>query len=108
MKIKLIIAALLFAVIVGIPMSANVWSVDHVTFTVNKAERITKGDSSYYLVFTDKGEFKNVDSFLNWKWNSSEIYGNMEKGKQFKCSKNWWRVEFLSMYENLITCSEVK
>ncbi|CAM0100149.1 hypothetical protein VPHF91_0236 [Vibrio phage F91] len=29
-------------------------------------------------------------------------------GKTYTCDKNFWRVPLLSMYENLLSCKEVR
>lgn len=83
-------------------------SKDTTTFTVSEKERVTKGDDSYYLVYTDQGVFKNEDSWLQLKFNSSDLYGNLKNNTEYTCTKNFWRVRLLSMYENLITCTETK
>lgn len=83
-------------------------SKDEVTFTVKDKERIVKNEDSYYLVFTDKSVFKNEDSWWQLKFDSSELQNQLVRGETFTCSKNFWRVPFLSMYENLIDCEKEK
>jgi len=74
------------------------------TFTVQKAERIQDKDSSKYLVYTDKGVYKDTDSFLLMKFNSSDLYAIMIPGQKFDCTVNGYRIPFLSQYPNLIDC----
>lgn len=78
------------------------------TATVKKTERINSAKSSYYLVFTDRGEFCNSDDLLLGKFDSSSLYGRLEAGKQFEFEVVGWRVPFLSMYPNIVTAQEVK
>ena len=83
-------------------------SGDYATFTVKDKERITEDRDSYYLIFTEDGEvFENDDSLLFWKWNSSDVYGELEVGKTYKAKVAGWRVHIFSMYRNVLTISEV-
>jgi hypothetical protein len=76
-------------------------SCTQTTFTVESKERINKNNDSYYLVFTDKEVFKNEDSILKWKWNSSDVYGELKQGQKYTCEVCGWRIRFLSMYRNI-------
>jgi Protein of unknown function (DUF1523) len=78
-----------------------------VTFTVNKTERVMSkdGNSSKYLIFTDKGVFENTDTFWYWKFNSSDIYGDMRNGNTYTAHVYGWRIQFLSMYPNVISAN---
>lgn len=105
------IIAMLIALVVGLPA----WGIslrcseDTVDITVMSKERIVKGDSSKYLVWADNGEvYANEDSFFFWKWNSSDLYGKLEKGKRYRITKCGWRVRFLSMYENMIDVQQIE
>jgi hypothetical protein len=55
-----------------------------------------------YLIFTDKGVFENTDSFLHWKFNSSDIYGQLKKDSTYTVTVEGFRVPFLSWYKNII------
>lgn len=50
---------------------------------VTKTERVNDRDSSYYLVFTDKGTFMVKDSLWVGRWNSSDLYGSIEPGHRY-------------------------
>ena len=81
---------------------------DKTQFTVKRLERVNNGDSSYYLVFTKQGEvLSNTDSLVHGKFNSSTIYGELEKGNKYKANVYGWRVPFLSMYRNIISTEKV-
>ena len=78
-------------------------TVEERTFTVKDKERIVKSESSYYLVWTEEGEvYKNDDSIAFLKFNSSDIYGQLEIGKTYTAKVAGWRIRILSMYENII------
>lgn len=106
MKITYILLALLLVTLVG----CNFWYVlgtqRETTFTVEDKERITTGTGdtlqSKYLVFTDKGVFENTDSLLNWKFNSSDVYGELKEGQTYEAQVYGWRVPFLSLYPNIV------
>lgn len=78
----------------------------YTTFTVNRMERVVTQDSSKYLVFTDSEVFENTDSLLYWKFNSSDVYGQLEIGKTYKARVYGWRIKFLSNYRNIIEIKE--
>ena len=75
-------------------------------------ERIAQDESSYYLVLTVDAEtnepksFANIDSLLEWKFNSSDyqVVAEDAKNKELVCDvKTYgWRVPALSLYENII------
>lgn len=78
--------------------------------TVTGKERITETDgegraSSKYLIFTDRETFENTDSFWGWKFNSSDVYGKIEKGYVCDFRVVGWRVQFLSAYRNILQAS---
>ena len=78
---------------------------------VKNSERITtmsEGVSSgYYLIFTDKGVFKNGDSFIVFKFNSSDIQNKIEAGNCYKINTRFWRIPFFSMYKNIMRLEEL-
>jgi len=77
-------------------------SCSETTFKVDSKERINKDSDSYYLVFTENEVFKNEDSLLKWKLNSSDVYGKLKEGENYTCEVCGWRVRFFSMYRNII------
>lgn len=85
-------------------VSLSVSSVDTVKLKINSKERITTKEESYYLIFTDNEVFKNEDSLLFMKFDSSDLYGKLKNGNEYECKVNWFRVPFLSMYRNIIEC----
>src|SRR2546421_5339714 len=78
------------------------------TFTVNKAERVVSSDgkSAKYLIYTDHGVFEDTDNLLFFKFNSSDVYGQLQNNKMYNCLTVGWRVPLLSWYPNLIRCED--
>jgi hypothetical protein len=81
-----------------------------VTFRVKDKERVqncnSDGCDSKYLIFTDHGTFKDTDALLYFKFNSSDLYGNLERGKTYTCKVNGFRFGFTSSYQNIISCED--
>ena len=74
---------------------------------VKDYQRIHKRNSGYYLIFTDKGVFKNGDNYLFFKFNSSDIQNEIEKNNCYNIKTRFWRVTFLSMYKNIMTLDKI-
>lgn len=114
MKSAGIIVGVLFAAIVLFFLGAAAISGTEaeVTATVKDKERINdcSGETceSYYLVFTDEGTFKNSDSLVYGKFNSSDIQGMLEPGQTYTFMTVGFRVPFMSMYPNIIEVTPVR
>lgn len=109
MKIKvfIVLGIIAFVLLLFSPILIYRSTIEDRTFTVKDKERIVKSESSYYLVWTEKGAvYKNDDSISFWKFNSSDIYGQLEIGKTYTAKVAGWRVRFLSMYENIISLQD--
>ena len=78
--------------------------------TIKEKERVHQsGNISYYLVWTEQDEvFQNSDAFWHFKWNSSDLYGEMKEGKTYNCIVYGWRIPILSMYRNIVTMETVE
>jgi hypothetical protein len=113
MKLKfeiLVELALLILFIVGIISFKiiSVTNIGYVTAKIVKTERITyRGGNGYYLIFTNKEVFKNKDSTLLGKWDSSDLYAKLIEGKTYSFKVCGFRIPFLSEYRNIISFDEV-
>ena len=101
-----IVAAIVFVGYTWFKYSTNHHTV---TMRVNKSERIVNQDGrgAKYLIYTDKGVFQNTDSLLNMKFNSADVYNQLQEDHTYACDVIGLRVEFASMYENIVRCNEV-
>lgn len=94
--------------------TAGMKSVGEGRATITVTEKITKrdGDSDKYLIYVkpvagqDK-VYQNTDSIMYLKFDSSDMYAELEVGKTYDCKTWGWRVPFFSSYKNLINCTEV-
>ncbi len=80
------------------------------TLDVKKTERVQdqNGNGAKYLFYTEQGTYENTDSLLNGKFNSSDLYGEVEGGKTYDCKVYGWRIPFFSQYPNVVSCKESK
>ena len=71
---------------------------------VIRAERIyyPKKLNSMYLVFTDKGVFRNQDSWAYLSFNSSDTYSKIEVGSTYKFTIYGYRNRWNSEYPNIL------
>jgi prepilin-type N-terminal cleavage/methylation domain-containing protein len=93
------------AVVFGIVNSFH--NVPGQTFTVTGKENVNGNKSSKYLVYTDKTTYQIDDTWVHWRWDSSDVYGKIQAGKTYSCTLQGYRIPFLSMYPNVIDPVEV-
>lgn len=97
----------------GLSALYNYGTEDTVRFTVDDLERITESDgetvTSKYLIFTEEGEtFENTDSLWRWKFDSSDMQGQLDEGKTYDARVYGWRIDWLSSYRNVFEVTEVQ
>lgn len=62
------------------------------------------GESDLYLVATEEGEtYKIEDLFFKGKFNSTDLYNELDVGDKYKVEVTGVRIPFLSMYKNINT-----
>ena len=76
-----------------------------VIITDKQVKRKDKSDK--YLIFTktENGEtrvFENTDSLIEMKFNSSDVYAELEIGKEYTIKTYGYRIPMMSSYENII------
>lgn len=86
--------------------------VDWYTVTVTDKQVKMMNGQDVYLIFTvrDDGSprvFKDVDSKIWFKWNSSDIYAQMQAGKRYRVKTAGWRWGIKSWYENILKVQEL-
>lgn len=110
-KITLAVFVVLLAVYAGIGWYRG---TEHtVTATVDSKERVCEssrdsGQKCEYRVFTDNGVFKVTDTWLYWRFNSSDVYAGIKQGRTYRFRVVGVRAGFLSSYENIIEASEAR
>lgn len=74
-------------------------------FTVTGKENVKSGK---YLVYNSNTTYEIEDSWIHWRWDSSDVYGKIEVGKTYKATLQGYRVPFLSWYPNIINPKEIR
>ncbi|MEV1168564.1 hypothetical protein [Nonomuraea sp. NPDC049784] len=99
------ILGLVIAVIVGVA-KLNTSRVE--TITVKDKERVCdNSESCRYLIWDKDGDvYENTDAFLSLKFNSSDIYGELEEGHTYRVKVNGWRVQVTSSYPNILAIED--
>jgi len=79
--------------------------------TVIGKERVTKytngQQDSYYVVYGQNSTYQITDSWLKGRFNSSDIYGHIQKDTTYEFHVIGKRVPILSHYQNIIDYREV-
>jgi prepilin-type N-terminal cleavage/methylation domain-containing protein len=77
--------------------------------TVDRRERVNQNnEKSRYLIWSKEGEvFQCTDDWAFLKWNSSDVYGQLKEGGQYRVEVAGWRVPFFSWYRNILRAEEV-
>lgn len=68
-------------------------------------------DSDKYLISIMKIDGKletleNTDSVVEWKFNSSDLYGKIKKGNHYCLDTYGWRFPVFSWYKNIVGVSK--
>lgn len=76
--------------------------------TVTRLDDQSLGKSGHqYLVFTDKGVFKDTDNLWLGKTNSSDLYNQLQVGSTYRCAVHGVRQHLTSNYPDLLSCVKV-
>ena len=67
-----------------------------------ETDRETGKVTSTYLIYTDRGVFRNDDAGWFVKFDSSDFYGDLDVGKTYRLKVYGWRIPILSMYPNIV------
>jgi len=109
---KGIILPIIIGAIILIGFYNVIWltSATDVTIKVTKTDRIVESSgsgqdakvTSKYLVYTTSETFENTDTWIFWKFNSSDIQGRLLADKTYKVRVVGWRLPFFSQYRNIV------
>lgn len=70
---------------------------------ISKTDRECKSSNECrYVVYTPDEVFENVDSWLYFKFNSSDFQNKLVQGKEYRLTVYGFRVPFLSWYRNVV------
>ncbi len=105
--------AIILAILIAIPLCSNYYSTKTYTVRVTDKDVKNSGNSSKYLVFTKltNGKTKTFciqDDLFKLRWDSSDVYADVEIGATYDIEVIGWRIPFLSAYENIMKFSKTK
>ncbi len=78
------------------------------TFTPTRIECVNTEQTQKYLVFTEGETLCISDSWVHWRFNSSDVYGSMKVGVKYTATLQGYRWPFFSAYRNIINPVEAK
>lgn len=61
-----------------------------------------------YLIFTEAGTFKVVDSLAIMRMDSSDVYGRVREGHTYEITYYGWRIPLASEYPNIVELKETE
>lgn len=116
MRKKIVFAAIAILAVIACVGSVILFNFnDHtVTVTVTDKERIVQNNDSRYLIYTtveNTGEtlvLENTDNLLRWKFNSSDLYAELQEGNTYNVTVVGIRLGIFSWYENIVRIEEVQ
>jgi hypothetical protein len=84
-----------------------------VATVTDKTVKRTNNDNDRYLIFTEDETgsvlvLEDTDSLIPLKFNSSDIYAQIDVGQTYRFDVRGLRIRFLSMYQNIYGLEEVK
>lgn len=98
-------------VIAGLVGGCNAYfgTTRDVTFTVRKTDACGHRDKNgcTMLVYTDHGVYKDSDSLISGKFNSSDVLGSLCPGGVYKVHVRGYRNGFLNMWPNILKVEQV-
>lgn len=113
-SILAILVVLIVLALLAIPFTLSRITEKTQTFTVTRVLDQTYSTGSgkdtkikhRYLIYTDRGTYKNTDTIWFFKFNSSDLLGQLQNGHTYTCRTTGFRFGFTSSYRNLISCHE--
>lgn len=71
---------------------------------INIKGNAESGIKHVYMIFSEEGVYQNTDTIAYFKYNSSYVYSKLKIGETYNCLVYGFRVPFLSMYKNIVSC----
>ena len=73
------------------------------TITIKEKWVKYHGDDAKYLVSSTNGQvFQITDTIIKWRWDSSNLYADLDEGEICKIKTQGWRFPFFSDYKNIL------
>lgn len=109
--IAIIIASIISSVFIYRTLSIGVGREHIVTATVTEKGIKRINDSDVYLIYAKTNEkpevFQITDSLVGRRFNSSDLYAEIEPGKTYQFTVRGDRNRYMSWYPNIYGCKEL-
>ena len=81
-----------------------------ITVTVTDKERVADQDqgTGKYLICTSETTYEMTDTWFYWRFDTSDEYGKLVKGDDYKITTVGIRLGFLSWYPNIVAFERLK
>lgn len=80
---------------------------EQITAKVEDKDIKRNGEVDLYMVYTDQEVLVNSDAMMHGKFNSSDVWANIEIGNCYRFDVFGYRIPLFSSYRNIIKQSEV-
>ena len=73
------------------------------TITVKEKWIKYQGNDAKYLISSGNGQvFEITDSIIRWRFDSSNLYADLDEGKTYDIKTQGWRFAIMSDYKNIL------
>ena len=100
--IKLIAGIIVFTLFITLSAMYSYGTKETMTCNVKNKERVFTKDRSKYIIFCENEVLEDTDTLWYLKFNSSDVYNDLDIGKEYKLDVYGWRIPVLSAYRNII------
>ena len=106
--IVIAVIAIIFGTIFGVMFNGYLNSQTKEIIVSDKYIKRSGEEDIYLVVDEEKNTYKISDLFFILKFNSTDIYNQLEKGEKYKIHTTGFRIKFLSEYPNINKVEEVQ
>ena len=110
-KTHILISVTVFVLIFAFPVFY--WtSAEKVVIKIDNKDREIKGSgqtaTGKYIIYAPNEVYECTDTWLFWRFDSSDVYADLDKGATYEATVAGWRIPFLSWYRNIIEVEELR
>jgi len=100
-------AIIILIILVGIGYSLGyALTIGEETITIKeKWVKYSGEDAKYLISSTNEQVFQITDTIIKWRWDSSNLYAQLDEGDTCILKTQGWRFPFFSDYKNILEVS---
>ncbi|MDN5971837.1 hypothetical protein [Bifidobacterium crudilactis] len=81
----------------------------HTGCVVTDKDRTSTSDGgSDMRVYSSCGTFQVADELLVGRFDSADVYAQIEVGRTYTFETGWWRIDWMSRFPNILSVKEVQ